>query len=65
VLYESDDELPRALNELQSLDRRSALAQAAYSSYLQKWTADVHLAGYERILARTSLRKFGRVLWEL
>lgn len=64
VLYESDDELPRALNELQSPDRRSALAQAAYSSYLQKWTADVHLAAYERILARTSLRKFGRVLWE-
>ena len=66
LLYDTDEELLGALRRLvASPALRATLADRGHATYESEWTPEVHIERYHRILKNTSLRKHGRVLWEI
>ena len=65
LLYKSDADFLSAIQELlASQERRDLLGGKGYRQYESSWTPESHLAGYQRILRETSLRRHGKVLWK-
>jgi glycosyltransferase involved in cell wall biosynthesis len=63
-LYRTGDELRNAMERLrQDPKLRQQMGEFGYQAYREKWTEDVHLAAYFRVLEDTAQRKWGGVPW--
>ena len=60
-----DEELLAAIERLHTdpaLQRE--MGRRAYQAYTERWTEDVHMEAYFRVLDETARRKLGFVPWE-
>ena len=65
LLYRNDEELLAAIERLHTdpaLQRE--MGRRAYQAYTERWTEDVHMEAYFRVLDETARRKLGFVPWE-
>jgi glycosyltransferase involved in cell wall biosynthesis len=65
LLYRTPEELLTAMERLRGdAQLRRQMGERGYQAYGGKWTEDVHLEAYFRVLEETARRKLGFVPWE-
>ena len=65
ILYRNDDELLAAIERLHTdAAQRHEMGRRAYQAYTERWTENVHMAAYFRVLEETARRKLGFIPWE-
>lgn len=63
--YRTDEELREALEQLRTKTAlRREMGERGYRCYLERWSEDVHVETYLRLLREAAQRRFGRVPWE-
>ncbi len=65
LLYRTPEELLTAMERLRGdAQLRGQMGERGYQAYGRKWTEDVHLEAYFRVLEETARRKLSFVPWE-
>ena len=65
LLYHNDEELLAAIQRLHTNpELRREMGDRAYRAFTERWTENVHMEAYFRVLEDTARRKLGFVPWE-
>ena len=64
ILYTTDQELVEAVGRLsRDAGLRRSLGERGYNTFVERWTEDVHLDSYLRIVDEIAIEKHGRAPW--